>query len=188
MIETAGVYYSSFTPAGTITEPVLPAEAKAFAKIGDTTTEEDAELEEMLIGCREDIENYCDINLVDGSVVVYVNVKDENFEMIMFPEAIREMIDPNSMVVNFISKGNPDELQVIDEDYYFSDMLSFAATGKYRLNYDIVVQNVPATIKQAIKMLFAYRYENRGDQDKSEQQGIPDDVKQKVARYQHLWL
>lgn len=184
MIVTAGIYSSIVTEAATITEPVLLADAKLWAKVDNS--DEDDVIEAMITAARQDIENYLGVKLVDSSVIAFVNVKDEEEEFFQFPSAIRGMIDESSLTVNYLTRGSDDELQAIDEGYFLDHGLSFGATGRYRLEYDIVVEAVPETLKEAIKMLVAYRYNNRGDQEK--QQGIPEDVISKIHPYKQIWL
>lgn len=184
MIATSGIYNATVTEAGSITEPVLLVDAKAWMKV-DHDDENDL-IELLITAARQDIENYCSIKLVDSSVVAFVSVKDSDEEYLQFPYAIRSMIDESSIDVNYLTKGEDDELQVLDEDYYFEHGISFSGTGKYRIEYDVLVTAVPESLKEAIKMLVAYRFNNRGDQEP--QLGIPEDVRVKIHKYKQIWL
>lgn len=184
MIATSGIYNATVTESDTITEPVLLADAKAWMKVD--VTDDDTLIEALITAARQDIENYCGIKLVDSSVVAFVSVKDSDEEYLQFPYAIRSMIDESSIDVNYLTKGEDDEPQTIDEDYYFEHGISFSGTGKYRIEYDVLVTAVPETLKEAIKMLVAYRYHNRGDQEP--QLGIPEDIRTKIHKYKQIWL
>jgi hypothetical protein len=183
MIATQGIY-NSVVVERTVTEPVTLTEAKDWAKID--FTDDDALITLMITAARQDIENYCGVKLVDSSVTAYLNVKCADDEFFQFPSAIRGMVDESSIVINRLTKGSDDVLQVLDTDYYLSNGLSLNGTGKYRIEYDIVAANIPETLKEAIKMLVAYRYDNRGDQ--KEQKAMPDDVESKIMKYQQIWL
>jgi hypothetical protein len=186
MVQTAGIYNSIVTEAASITEPVTLQDAKDWMRVDHD--DDDDLIDSMIVSARQDIEGYCQIKLVDASVIAWYNVKDSEEEYSQFPGAIRQMIDDGSLLINYLVKGEADELQVIDEDYYFDHSLSFASTGRFKVEYDIVAASIPETLKEAIKMLVAYRYQNRGDQDKGLQQGIPEDVISKVYKYAQIWL
>jgi hypothetical protein len=76
-------------------------------------------------------------------------------------------------------------VQTINDDYYLNGSLKVVSASKSKIAYSITPV-VPVAIKEAIKMLVAYRYNNRGDQEK--QAGIPEDVKAKISKYQQIWL
>lgn len=186
MVQTAGIYKSQVTESEEIEEPVLLPEAKEWMRVDHT--DDDDLIDSMIVAARQDIEGFCEIKLVDSSVIAWYNVKDSEEEFSQFIGAIPEMIDPDSLEINYIVKGEDDELQTIDEDYYFDNSLSFGSTGKFKVEYDIATALIPESLKEAIKMLVAYRYQNRGDQDKSLQQGLPGDIISKVYKYKQVWL
>lgn len=179
---TAGIYKAVVTETGTAVEPVAVDDAKVWMRVD--YADDDTLIESMITAAREDIENELEIKLVDASVVAYVNVKDSEDEYLQFPGALKDTI--SNLVVNLLTKGSDDEEQVLDTDYYFDNGLSFSGTGKYKIEYDVDASAIPETLKEAIKMLVAYRYNNRGDQEK--QQGIPEDVMNKIYKYKQIWL
>jgi hypothetical protein len=89
------------------------------------------------------------------------------------------------LTVNLIQDGQTDELQVIDDDYYFNGSLKIGSASRNKVQYT-VTPVVPQTIKEAIMMLVAYRYNNRGDQ--KEQQGMPEDIEKKLSSFAQVWL
>jgi hypothetical protein len=75
----------------------------------------------------------------------------------------------------------------VGSDYYLraNRFVVLNTAGNYQVTYTAGT-TVPQALKEAIKMLVTYRYNNRGDQDK--QQGLPEDIKQKVEKYVQIWL
>jgi hypothetical protein len=178
VINTYNISVSESSP----TEPVSLIEAKAWLQI-DFTDHDDL-LTDMLLSAREDIEAELNWKLVEASVVVYVDTtKDETVNVLPHTFNLSH-VDSNSLVVSGLEDGETDEVLTVDDDYYFNGSLKLGE-GSFKLEYDIVPV-VPNSIKEAIKMLVAYRYNNRGDQDK--QNGFPADVEAKISRYRMIWL
>lgn len=165
---------------GTPTEPVSLADLKTWAKV-DFTDDDDL-ITSMGVSAREDIERELDVKLVPSTASFYLTTTNDEEEIYDFPYAM-DLGEVSLVVVNNIQDGEADELQVIDEDYYFNGSLKIGSAGRNKIAYTITPV-VPTSIKEAIKMLVAYRYNNRGDQDK--QQGIPEDVLSKVWKYKKI--
>jgi hypothetical protein len=89
------------------------------------------------------------------------------------------------VVVSLIQDGEADVTQTLNDDYYFNGSLKIANASTNKIAYTIT-PTVPQSIKEAIKMLVAYRYNNRGDQEL--QQGIPVDILSKVSKFRQIWL
>jgi hypothetical protein len=178
VINTYNISVSESSP----TEPVSLAEAKAWLQI-DFSDHDDL-LTDMLLSAREDIEAELNWKLVESSVVVYVDTtKDEIINV--FPHTFNlSHVTPASLIVSGLEDGETDEVLTVDDDYYFNGSLKLGE-GSFKLEYDIVPV-VPNSIKEAIKMLVAYRYNNRGDQER--QNGFPADVEAKISRYRMIWL
>jgi hypothetical protein len=179
VINTYNISVSESLP---VTEPVTLAEAKAF--IGVDYDDHDDLLTDIKLSAREDIEAELNWKLVESSVVVYVDTtKDETVNVLPHTFNLSH-VDSDSLIVSGLVDGESDEVLTIDDDYYFNGSLKLGE-GSFKLEYDIVPV-VPNSIKEAIKMLVAYRYNNRGDQDK--QNGFPADVEAKISRYRMIWL
>jgi hypothetical protein len=166
------------TEAGSITEPVTVDDVKEWIGGLGSSTDFDDLLASMITPAREDIENYIDAKLVDSTVNLYVDSTSEDDEITSLPKVFSI---PDTLTITKIVKGQTPENVVLDEGYYLNGSLTFYNTGKYNVEYEITGE-VPDTIKEAIKMLIAYRFNNRGDQQL--QQGIPDDIKAKIDKYQ----
>lgn len=173
------------TESDTITEPVTLGEVKTWIRGLEGVTELDDLFTSMITAARQDIENWLNLKLVDSSVSFYVSTTKEDDEVYQFPYAENIGFTSNT-AVNKIVKGEADELMTENENYYLNDVLTISSCGKYKIEYDINASNVSSTIKEAIKMLVAYRYSNSGDQDK--QQGIPEDILSKIHPYKQIWL
>lgn len=170
------------TEAGSITEPVTVADVKEWIGGLEGVSDFDNLLDSMITPAREDIENEIEAKLVDASVSLYVDSSHEDDQLTSFPYALNI---PATLTVNKIIRGESPEEMTLDEDYYLNGSLAFANTGRYKLEYDLT-GNIPETLKEAIKMIVAYRFANRGDQEK--QQGIPEDVMSKIYKYKQTWL
>jgi uncharacterized phiE125 gp8 family phage protein len=164
-----------------ITEPVSLIEAKVWLNVD--YDDDDALLTSMITGAREDIEGELNLKLVNSTASFYVTTTKESEELNVFPYALFGWVD--DVEINLIEDGEADELQLIDEDYYLNGSLKVVSAQRSKVAYSITPV-VPTAIKEAIKMLIAYRYNNRGDQEK--QMGIPEDVLAKVNRYKQIWL
>jgi hypothetical protein len=178
VINTYNISVSESSP----TEPVSLIEAKAWLQI-DFSDHDDL-LTDMLLSAREDIEAELNWKLVEASVVAYVDTtKDETINVLPYTFNLTH-VDSDSLVVSGLEDGETDETLTLDDDYYFNGSLKLGE-GSFKLEYDIVPV-VPNSIKEAIKMLVAYRYNNRGDQQA--QNGFPADVEAKLNRYRMIWL
>lgn len=173
------------TETGTPTEPVTVDEVKAWISGLEGSTDFDTMLEGMITSARQDIENYLNLKLVDSSISLYASATKEDEEIYLFPYA-ENIGFLSNVVVNKIVKGEADELLVENDGYYLNDVLSFTACGKFKVDYNIDASNVSSTLKEAVKMLVAYRFANRGDNEK--QMGIPEDVVSKIHPYKQTWL
>jgi hypothetical protein len=167
---------------GSITEPVTLGEAKAWAMVdhGD----HDSLLTSMITGAREDIEAELNAKLVDSSVIMYMTTTQASEYLSKLPYAL-SFADVSLTSVSLVEDGEADEVLTGDEDYYFNGVLKIAAAQTSKVEYEITPV-VPQAIKEAIMMLVAYRYNNRGDQP--EQHGLPADIERKISKYRQIWL
>jgi hypothetical protein len=171
------------TETGTPTEPVTVDGAKTHIKGLDGVTDFDEEIGRFITAARQDIENYLSLKLVPATVSLYLDTTKDTDEITVLPYSL--YLPPSFSTFNQINKGEDPEAMAIDIDYYLNGTLSFTTGGRYQLGYDVAT-TVPETLKEAIKMLVAYRFNNRGDQEK--QQGIPEDVISKINSYKQIWL
>jgi uncharacterized phiE125 gp8 family phage protein len=169
----------SYTEPEAPTEPVLLADVKAWANIDHT--DDDALLTGMITGARQDIENETNTFLVPKEVIVHAESTAEN-DIIRLPYGVA-----SSIVVSSIETDETLEELTAGTDYYTRASMYVlpGSTGNYHIAYTAGA-SVPTALKEAVKMLVAYRYNNRGDQEK--QHGLPEDIKKKVEKYQQIWL
>jgi hypothetical protein len=165
-----------------ITEPVSLIEAKVWLNVD--YDDDDALLTSMITGAREDIEGELNLKLVNSTASFYVDTTKESEQLYVFPYAF-SIGQVSNVVVKLLEDGEDDVTQDIDTDYYLNGSLKIGSAQKSLVTYSITPV-VPTAIKEAIKMLIAYRYNNRGDQEK--QMGIPEDVLAKISRFKKIWL
>jgi hypothetical protein len=171
------------TETGTPTEPVTVSDAKAWIGGLDGVTDFDGLIGTMITGARQDVENFLSLKLVASTVSLYLDTTKETDEITVLPYS--PYLPSSFSTFNQINKGEDPTAMAVDVDYYLNGTLSFTSGGRYQLGYDVAT-TVPETLKEAIKMLVAYRFNNRGDQEK--QQGIPEDVVSKIHPYRQQWL
>lgn len=162
-------------------EPVTLPEAKQWAVIDHA--DDDLMVTSMITGARQDIENATGLFLVPKAVVAYVESTSDN-DIIRLPHGTAA-----SIVVKRV--GNQEELTDLTAgtDYYTraAQYVLPNAPGTFQIGYTAGEQ-VPQALKEAVKMLVAYRYKYRSDQDKDKQQGLPEDVTKKIEKYVQIWL
>jgi uncharacterized phiE125 gp8 family phage protein len=168
--------------AGSVVEPVSLDEAKVWLQID--FTDHDLLLTSMITGAREDIEQELNLKLVDSTASFYADTTKNGEEVNVFPYAF-SMGQVSGVVVKLLEDGETDLTQIEDSDYYLNGTLKINGAQRSKVEYTITPV-VPTAIKEAIKMLVAYRYNNRGDQEK--QMGIPEDVLHKVSKFKQIWL
>jgi hypothetical protein len=174
--------YNIQVSESSVTEPVSLNEAKAWLNV-DYDDHDDL-LSSMITGAREDIEQELNIKLVNSDASFYVTTTNDYEQLYVFPYA-SSLSWVGDVEINLIEDGEDDELQTIDEDYYLNGSLEVVSASKNKISYTIT-PTVPTAIKEAIKMLVAYRYNNRGDQEK--QMGIPEDIQAKISKWKQIWL
>jgi uncharacterized phiE125 gp8 family phage protein len=167
------------TEPETPTEPVTLADVKAWANID--FNDDDALITSMIIGARQDIENATNLALVAKGITLYAEASGDT-DIISLPYG-----DASTIVVKGVESDETLSAKTVGSDYYLraNRFVVLNTAGNYQVTYTAGTV-VPQALKEAIKMLVAYRYNNRGDQDK--QQGLPEDIKQKVEKYVQIWL
>jgi hypothetical protein len=171
------------TEVGTPTEPVTLADVKAWASVDHT--DHDTLLTSMITGARQDVEQELGgVKLVESTALFYLNTTKDAENISQLPGAL-SLAHVSDLTVELVEDGETNEVQVLDEDYYFNGTLKIGSAARHLVSYTITPV-VPTAIKEAIKMLVAYRYNNRGDQEK--QHGIPEDIERKVSKYRQIWL
>jgi hypothetical protein len=167
---------------GSVVEPVSLDEAKVWLQID--FTDHDLLLTSMITGAREDIEQELNLKLVDSTASFYADTTKNGEEISVFPYA-SSMAWVSNVAVSLLEDGETDLTQIEDSDYYLNGTLKINGVQRSKVEYTITPV-VPTAIKEAIKMLVAYRYNNRGDQEK--QMGLPEDIERKVSKYRQVWL
>lgn len=164
----------SYTPT---TEPVSLAEAKSHCLISHS--EDDDYLTNILIpACREVLEDYCHISLVEK--VVTATLRIENNISTRFSAAYRSPEDQDNVIE--LPYGPIKEMTSVtrvcgglvtaltdEQDYNLTGtafkQISLNSTGAFLLIYKTGYQNtIPRDLKLAILNEIAYRYEKRGDE------------------------
>lgn len=165
----------SIEDAPAAVEPVDLQEVKDWATID--FDDHDALLSDMITGARQDIEKETNLALVPKSISMEVEA--------MYDEEPVSL--PYASTVSAVTLTDLDTEEVLASDEYKirGGTLRPNYSGSYSIAFTETPQ-VPMGLKEAIKMLVAYRYNNRGDGEK--QQGIPEDIKAKVAKYARIWL
>lgn len=158
---------------GTVTLPVTLAQLKAWGNIDYDS--DDTLLADISLGATQDIENETALALVEKVVTVDFDALTDDVFTLPYVLAQEEITLTD------------EEDEAIDEDDYKlrGNKLKLLTDGSFRLTYT-TANTVPAALKQAIKMLAIYRYNNRGDGDK--QQGMPEDIERKIYKYRQIWL
>lgn len=163
----------SITEAAEVTEPVDLASVKAWLTIDYDT--DDALLSEMIIAARQDIEQETGLALVEKEVVYDFTVTDNDSVRLPYVISVEDIVltDENA--------------EPVDSDNYKhrAGVIAMKQTGCFSVSYT-TANTVPAGLKEAIKMLVAYRYNNRGDSER--QEGMPEDIERKISKYRQTWL
>lgn len=161
--------------AETITEPVDKAAVKRYAVIDVSDTAYDTLIDDMIPAAREQVESLSNMALVAKNVV---------FEMNTCRSAYLPYANGEITIGSVLDLDNEENLT--NTEYKVSGhVLNVDYKGNYKVSYSLVPV-VPATLKEAIKMLVTYRLRNRGDQEK--QHGVPDDVMSVIKTKRVVWL
>ena len=171
------------TETGTPTEPIDIEDVKEWIGGLDGVTDFDNLINSMVTAARQDIENYLNVKLVASTVSLYLDTTSDEDEIVVLPHSL--YLPGSITTFNKIYRGEDPEAMAVDIDYYLNGTLSFTTGGRYQLGYSVSTAT-PETLKEAMKMLIAYRFANRGDQEK--QQGIPEDVISKIHPFKQIWL
>jgi uncharacterized phiE125 gp8 family phage protein len=162
-----------------ITESVTLAEAKRWANIEHD--DDNDLLTEMITGAREDVERETNLKLVSNAVEMEVKLSNSS-ELVVLPYGLPSNVTVSEVDIDY------EEITLVENEQYRSrsNGLSFSYPGTYKLAYTVGSGNVPRALKEAILMIVAYRYNNRGDQEK--QHGMPEDIERKLSNYRQVWL
>jgi len=155
-------------------EPVTVDEVKEWANIDHT--DDDALLFTMIIGARQDVEAETGIKLVPNTVTVVVKAMCDERLYLPYVPLITEAT-PLSVADDLTDAE-------IDADGYKvkGGGIQLFAAGTYAVTY--TTGGTTQALNELIKMLVAYRYNNRGDGES----GMPDEIKQRLLKYQKVWL
>lgn len=166
------------------TEPITLAEAKAHCYIDGT--DDDVYVSSLITACRQIVENYCHISIVEKTITVTLEISNtistryrpatgalnpsnsgqpyNDFELPFGP------VKSVSKITSISSNGVANDL-VEGEDYSLKGILYktlclFGAYGTNILIYTTGYVNVPADLKLAILNQIAFNFEKRGDENK----------------------
>jgi hypothetical protein len=174
-----------FTPTTPIVEPVTLAEAKEWLQVD--YSDKDDMISAMITAARRLVEiKLGGISLIPGTAWFVVDIAREGDTIGALPFALSNN-NIASLVVNELVDGEDDELMVIEDDYYHENgELRMINYGTYRVNYSVAYTTFPQDLKEAIMMIVAYRFNNRGDQER--QLGLPADAREIINGYKLTWL
>ena len=166
------------------TEPVTLAEAKAHCYIDGA--QDDAKISDLIGECREVVENYCHISIVEKTITATMEISNtlstryyaaagnlnpsnsgQPYNDIELPFGPIKAV---SKITSISSNGVANDL-VEGEDYsvkgtLYKTLCMFGAYGTNILIYTTGYINVPGGLKLAILNEIAFRYEHRGDKGK----------------------
>jgi uncharacterized phiE125 gp8 family phage protein len=150
-------------------EPITLAEAKANLRYD--ASDEDAGITALIVAAREAAENYCERSFA---------VKDYEVTLDSFPSAIRLSFPPILTVASVKYVDTSGVLVTMDPTAYAVDVDSepgwvlpaygtqwpqtLEVANAVRVRY--TAGQCPDGVKQAIRMMVAHWFENRGDADK----------------------
>lgn len=145
---------------GSITEPVTLTEVKPQCIVDVSFTADDTLLTNLITRCRAEAEEYCNISIVDKSVVANALLYcEQRFHLPYGPvKAITSVQAKN----NSSGVATYDTLATTDYTVLNSEIIS-TRNGEHQITYTVGMTAVPAALKAAILNLIAFRYENRGD-------------------------
>lgn len=173
--------------ADSAAEPVTLAEAKAWMKI--TFSDEDSIVTELITACRQQVEEYCNISLIERDVVAIAELNPPNDRSrIEFRFPYGPLVQGEPIVVSKMKcDGSGYDVMVLDTDYYIigdvDAILVVNTPGIYKVEYATGFDAIPALIKQGIKTEVANWYENRGDVSGN---GMSEMTKRKVQPYKQM--
>lgn len=147
---------------------ITVAEIKRWLKetFGDSEQweiDENTDLQGLLAGARKAAENYTGLSIAEKTVTVYYWIHETELKL---PYG-----RPSGTVTVSSWENQAWEALTDLEDYeLMDDMLTFFTTGKkYKISFPAGYDDgadVPEDIKMAIKNEVAFRYRNKGDQEK----------------------
>lgn len=158
-----------------IVEPVTLAEVKRWARID--YDEDDELLQEMIPAARETIEKETNLKLVPHTIEVRGTLQRAGHLSLPYGT-------PTILTVSLID-GEQDTALSSLEYQLRGRSINLYDGGDYVTSYSVGT-TISAGLKEAIKMLVAYRYQNRGDQEK--QTGLPEDIERRISKHRQIWL
>lgn len=147
------------TWAGTPTLPVSLTEVKTHLHITDT--ENDTELGDMINRVTKRVEDYCNISIVEQTVILIADLKGRM--RLPFPPVV-------SIESISVTDGNfnPTTEDLTVDDYsligHQDAMFQSSRCAIHTINYTTGMDSVDENLKLAILEEILYRYENRGDE------------------------
>jgi uncharacterized phiE125 gp8 family phage protein len=155
------------------TEPCTLTEAKTHLRVD--STDDDTKITALITSCRKRLERWCGISIVQKTVVLTIDFKEE-MRMIYGPvTAITEV-----KVRTGTDTTGAAEWETLTDDDYTTDgedykVFNSSLIGRHKITYTAGYSTCPEDLKEAVLNEIAYRYQNRGDQTQkyvAEQPGV----------------
>lgn len=161
----------SAVEAEPVEEPVSLEDAKKWA--GVDHSDDDTLIESMIPGARYEAEFLTGRKLVPNAVTAVVRLTEAG------PFSLPYGYTETLAVVDYETE------EAVDTDDYkrIGGTLKLKISGTYQLTYTAGSSN--AGLKQLVKMIVAYRYNNRSDDSESK---LPADIIQKANQLRLEWL
>lgn len=178
------IQIQSRVDASGVTEPVDVDSVKEHIRGLEDTTEFDTKLALFIKSARRMIENYCSRSFVSQDITGDLEFENEDSKTFIFPYATAV----SAVAINELDEeDSPTEL-ASGTDYFVRNNTIRITPGRYSISYRTVPGTPDENIKEAIRSLVAYKFGNPGDQERAEQQGMPEDVRTIIEPYRIPWL
>lgn len=149
------------------TEPVTPAEAKAWMAISFST--DDALITELVKSARIALEKYTGLSFGAKTIEAWVQI-DDGTDLYQLPYGPVTAIDE---IVEDVAFGTPETLTA-DEDYQLvANLVRFRITGLFKVTYTAGYETLPTDLKSDILRIVAWLYQNRGIRYEASTEPLP---------------
>lgn len=180
------IYSPIFDETGAV-EPIILTELKAHLTI--TYTDDDNYLTFLITACRNAVEMFCNISIVEKTCLIMI-------------DAYCELELPYGPVQSFTSaylKAGSGSLtgQTLNTDFEIDGPVGTfqrfipRSLGRYTLTYAVGYTTVPPDLKLAILHECAFRYERKGDETNQfagENVGISQSAKILATPFIRMWI
>jgi len=150
---------------------------KLHLHIPESITDHDEYLKSILIpACRGAVETYTGLSIVPQTITAILRNELGNIEL------------PYGPVLEITSVQNRNDEEVTDYKVNGGQFKRIETSGDwFQVIYEAGYETIPSELQMAILQEVAYRFENRGDQGKSD---LSDGAKSYASRYRRVetWL